>query len=79
MTRRAKTKPVRDGKAYRQLWRIVEGAVADALTNHPDYVPAHRRTIAARSITKRVVGSVLGYAAQAAGGRSGAQAPAADG
>lgn len=56
--------------AYRQLWRVVEGAVADALEHHPDYLTARGARHARRSVTKRVVGAVMGYAEQSAQGRS---------
>ncbi len=50
---------------YRRLWRIVDGAVADALYHHPEYLRPVKRgarpveRTARRSITKRVVGAVL--------------------
>lgn len=68
-------------RAYRQLWRVVAGAIGDALAQHPEYLTEAGRRSAARSITKRVTGAVMGYAieasASAARGRSGAS-PAAD-
>lgn len=79
-----KIKPPQDtdrqrSHAYRQLWRVVDGAVNDAFNNHPDYAgqfgPRRLKTIR-NSVTKRVVGSVLGYAEQSAQGRSG-DSPAA--
>jgi hypothetical protein len=71
------TRPARSTRAYRQLWRVVAGAVNDALGMHPEYLTAAGRRSAARSITKRVTGAVIGYAEQSARGRSGAS-PAAD-
>lgn len=68
--------PVRDDPAYRQLWRVVDGAVRDAFDHHPDYLTAKGARNARRSINKRVVGAVLGYAEQSARGRSGGR-PAA--
>ena len=63
---------------YRQLWRLVDGAVRDAFANHPDYLTDKGKRDAARSVTKRVVGTLHGYAAQVAWGRSRKlQAPAA--
>lgn len=56
--------------ARRQLWRIVEGAVADAFKSHPEYLTPAGRRWAQQSVTKRVVGSVQGFAAQTAEGRS---------
>ena len=71
-------RPVQDkGRAYRQLWRIVEGAIADAFAAHPDYLTERGRHLVASSVTKRVVGAVMGYAEQSARGRSG-EKPAAD-
>lgn len=65
-------------RAYRQLWRIVDSAVRDALAHHPEYLTPKGHINARRSITKRVTGAVLGYAVQAARGRSGSS-PAAEG
>ncbi len=61
--RRIKQQIQKTDNAYRQLWRIVDGAVADAFLAHPDYLSnsAHERTVRA-SLNKRVVGAVLGYA-----------------
>ncbi len=77
--------PVRQGDAYAQLWRLVDGAVADTLGQHPEWVvPGCERRLR-RSTTKRVTGQVLAWArerARAQGspageGRSGDH-PAAD-
>ena len=68
---------MKDSRAYRQLWRIVDGAVRDALDSHPDYLTKKGRESARNSITKRVTGAVLGYATEVAQGRSGVS-PAAD-
>ena len=68
MSIRVRTKPPKGGSAYRQLWRIVDGAVADAFRNHPGYLVPRARRAAQNSVTKRVVGAVLGFAAQAAKG-----------
>lgn len=58
---------------YRQLWRIVDGAVADAFKMHPNYLSedGKRWQTARQSIVKRVTGAILGYAEQSAQGRSG--------
>lgn len=63
--RRTKSPPHKTAKAYRELWRVVDGAVADALGMHPDYLAttARERTVR-NSINKRVVGAVLGFAQQ---------------
>jgi hypothetical protein len=66
----------RPSSAYGQLWRVVDGAVADALLQHPEYLTPAGRVACQRSITKRVTGAVFGYAEQSARGRSGAR-PAA--
>ena len=62
--------PRRGTPAYCQLWRVVEGAVADALGSHPEYLTPRGARHARSSVTKRVVGSVLSYAEQSAQGRS---------
>lgn len=55
---------------YRQLWRLIDGAVRDSFANHPEYLTEKGRRSAANSITKRVVGTIHGYATQVARGRS---------
>lgn len=54
---------------YPKLWKIVDGAVIDAVTKHPDYFTEKGKMCIATSITKRVVGQVAGYlkGAQGAG------------
>lgn len=51
--------PPKGNATYRRTWRIVRGAVTDALLMHPDYVPAERRKAALESITKRVTGAIV--------------------
>jgi hypothetical protein len=55
---------------YRALWFMVDGAVRDAFANHPEYLTEAGRRSAANSITKRVTGTLMGYATQVARGRS---------
>lgn len=78
--RRVAPPPNQHGAAYRRLWRVVEAAVADAFDKHPDYLAQSGRqgNSAIRSVTKRVVGAVHGYAVEAAKRRSGVSAPAPD-
>lgn len=47
---------------HRRLWRMVEGAVVDAFMAHPDYLTAKGAHSAVESITKRVVGNLVGHA-----------------
>jgi len=68
--RRKATDPTHS-RAYRQLWRVVDGAVFDALYSHPDYLTEKGMHAARASIVKRVTGSVMGFAEQSARGRSG--------
>lgn len=53
-------------RAYRSLWRVVDGAVADCINKHPEYLTDRGRRAMQSSITKRVTGSVLGFACEAA-------------
>lgn len=48
-----------------RLWRLVEGGVYDAFRAHPDYLTDHGRARAVESITKRVVGQLVGHANEA--------------
>ena len=57
------TKPPKGNEDYKKVWKIVDGAVADALLMHPDYLTdkgRHGRT-ARYSVVKRVVGAILSY------------------
>lgn len=64
--RRRLSKCPKGARAYRQLWRIVDGAIADAFAMHPDYLTAKGARSAQLSITKRVTGAVLGFAEESA-------------
>ena len=65
---------------YRQLVRLVDGAVRDAFANHPEYLTKIGQRNVRASVVKRVAGTLWGYgkevtvnvsfAAQAARGRS---------
>ncbi|AVO36612.1 hypothetical protein [Pukyongiella litopenaei] len=50
---------------HRRLWRLVEGGVVDAFRCHPDYLTRAGSHSAVQSITKRVVGQIVGHAIQA--------------
>lgn len=43
----------------RKLFRIIEGAVIDAMKQHPEYFTDQARYACVTSITKRVMGAVL--------------------
>lgn len=66
-----KTKPPKSDTVYRRIWRVVDGALADAFTRHPDYLtPKGRHGNAARiSIAKRVTGAVKSFAEKSAQSR----------
>lgn len=71
MHRRYKRTRIPKGDSrYRQIWRVVDGAVADALKMHPDYLTSKGSWAARESIVKRVTGAITGYEAQASRGRS---------
>lgn len=69
--RRRKGVRADDTAVYKQFWRIIDGAVVDAINNHPRYLrdPALLRYLRV-SVTKRAVGSLMSYAAVATRGRS---------
>lgn len=60
----------RPDEIYVQLWKLVGGAVRDTFASHPEYLTEAGRRAAERSITKRVTGTLHGYATQVARGRS---------
>lgn len=66
MSARRFSKCPKDARAYKQLWRVVDGAVADAFAMHPDYLTAKGLRSAQLSVTKRVTGAVIGFAEQSA-------------
>lgn len=45
---------------HARLWALVEGAVTDACLAHEDYLTERGRENIVRSITKRVVGQIVG-------------------
>lgn len=55
---------------YAQLWLLVRGGVRDTFAVHPEYLTQAGRQSAERSVTKRVTGTLYGYATQVARGRS---------
>ncbi|PZX03774.1 hypothetical protein [Celeribacter halophilus] len=57
---------------HARLWRMVEGAVVDAFKSHPDCLTERGARIAVESVTKRVVGTLVGHAKETQkGGRLG--------
>ena len=50
---------------HQALWRLVEGAVVDTFTCHPDYLTPKGRDHAAGSLTKRIVGQIVGKITEA--------------
>jgi hypothetical protein len=68
-------------RAYRSLWRVVDGAVRDCLNQHPEYLTDRGRRAMQASMTKRIAGAVFGFASASARARaerrSGSNGPAA--
>ena len=78
MIRRRKGLRPDDSAAYKQFWRIIDGAVVDAINNHPTYLSDKKLLRYLRvSVTKRAVGSLMSFAAVASEGAS--PAPSAAG
>lgn len=61
----SKSAPAMKHQDHRKLWRMVEGAVYDALQAHSDYLTDRGSKLAVSSITKRVVGQLVGHASEA--------------
>ena len=51
------------------LWALIGGAVVDAMRSHPNYFTERGLQNAARSITKRAVGQLVGAIKTPRGGR----------
>ena len=62
--------PKKPSTVYGKIWRIVDGAVADAFAAHPDYLTPKGARTARLSIVKRVTGSLSSFAGHSAKGRS---------
>ena len=77
--KRAKVPPQKRAPGgYSQIWRIVDGAVADCILHHREYFGSNQQVgDARRSIVKRVTGSIIGYLEQSRRGASGATDPGA--
>lgn len=63
-------KPPKGDNRYRQVWRIIDGAVLDCFKHHPEYLTENGKRAARESIVKRATGAIIGYEAQASWGRS---------
>jgi hypothetical protein len=58
--KRTAAPPQKQAAEYRRLWKIVDGAVADAFNKHPEYLsPAISKKVVRASVNKRVVGALL--------------------
>jgi hypothetical protein len=67
---RLRTPRNKPGAEYKAIWRLIDGAILDALKHHPEYIAPERQQAARNSIIKRATGNVVGYLAQAKrGGR----------
>ena len=76
--KRAKVPLQKPRGRYVQIWRIVDGAVADCILHHREYFGSNQQVgDARRSIVKRVTGSIIGYLEQSRRGASGAADPGA--
>jgi hypothetical protein len=65
--RRRRIAPPKGGQSYRQIWRIVDGALVKTFLAHPEYLPDLVSAHAIRmSISKRVTGDVVGWAVASA-------------
>jgi hypothetical protein len=61
MLRRKKPPKMAPYSLYSKIWRIVDGAVKDALHKHPDYLTLKGKISARESIDKRAVGAVQAF------------------
>lgn len=65
-SRRKRIAPPKEGAFYRQIWRIVDGAVMDCFSHHPNYVKKEMARAVRMSIVKRVTGAINGYVGERA-------------
>ena len=52
--------PPKTDEEYLWLWNVVDAAVKEALSTHPEYVAEELRPYLRLSVNKRVVGRVIG-------------------
>ena len=58
-SKRVKPPPQKTNSEYRKLWKIVDGAVADAFLQHKGYLNSKvSHKVVRNSINKRVVGAI---------------------
>lgn len=70
--RRVRPPDVKVMPGYRQVWRLVDGAVLNAMQFHSDYFSLLGRGRRARNgFVKRVTGAIIGHATEVARNRSG--------
>jgi hypothetical protein len=61
--RRRRIVPPKGDQSYRQIWRIVDGALVKTFMAHPEYLPDRiSARVIRNSIVKRVTGDVVGWA-----------------
>ena len=48
-------------RAYRQMWRLVDGCVLDTFRLHPDYLTPIGMSSVRMSLVKRITGQVMSY------------------
>lgn len=67
--RQRRLRPPKRNSLYRFVWRLVDGAVRDAFTHHPEYLAsgAHEKDVR-NSIAKRVTGAITGSLERSRGG-----------
>lgn len=60
--KRLKTSPgYMKWRDHQKLYKVIEGAVADAFYAHPDYLTLKGKQAAVESVTKRVIGQIINY------------------
>lgn len=55
-----RSRPMKKGALYRQLWTIVDGAVRDTFLHHPEYIETRWKMNVRISLNKRIVGALNG-------------------
>jgi hypothetical protein len=58
--RRLKPPKLEQHSDYHRIWRVVDGAVRDTLTKHPEYLATKHVHDAKFSFVKRITGAIIG-------------------
>ena len=72
-SKRQRLRAPKNNPIHRELWKIIDGAIDDTFTTHPEYLTAaagKRGRIARLSLLKRIAGTLTSFIEQSMRGRA---------